>query len=65
MAKRKEIKLADMLGGLTPEQRKSFAEQYNGGLGSGLTPEQYRAKYYGDKAGQDADPDKGPDKDHK
>lgn len=46
MAKRKEVKLADILGGLTKEQLQAFAEQYNGGLGSGLTPEEYRAKYH-------------------
>lgn len=53
MGKRKVIKLADSLGKLTPEQRKIFAETYNGGLGSGMTPEEYKAKYFDGTAKKD------------
>ena len=45
MAKRKEVSVAKMLGKLTPKQVESLAEQYNGGLGSGLSPEAYKKKY--------------------
>ncbi|MCD8341352.1 MAG: hypothetical protein LUC87_04245 [Clostridiales bacterium] len=52
MKKGKTVKLEDTLGNLTPEQRKEFAAQFNGGLGSGLTPEQYREKYHSGEDGQ-------------
>ncbi|MCD8119434.1 MAG: hypothetical protein LUE29_08155 [Lachnospiraceae bacterium] len=40
--KHKEVKLEDTLGKLTPEQRKQFAAQFNTGLGSGMSPEEYQ-----------------------
>ena len=30
------------LGGHSPEAREQFADQFNGGLGSGMSPEEYR-----------------------
>ncbi|MCC8065247.1 MAG: hypothetical protein LIO70_09210 [Clostridiales bacterium] len=52
MKKEKTVSTEKLLGNLTPEQRKEFAAQYNTGLGSGLTPEQYKAKYHSGKASQ-------------
>ncbi|MCD7743991.1 MAG: hypothetical protein LUI13_01650 [Lachnospiraceae bacterium] len=34
--------LEKTLSSLTPEQREQYAAQYNGGLGSGMSPEEYR-----------------------
>ena len=40
--KQKEVRVAEILGGLTREQAKALAEQFNGGLGSGMTPEEWK-----------------------
>lgn len=43
MAKaKKTISLEKMLGGLTKEQAREFAAAYNGGLGSGKSPEEWK-----------------------
>ena len=42
MKQREELSLEKLLGGLTKEQIDSLADQYNGGLGSGMTPEEWK-----------------------
>lgn len=42
MAGRKNVSVEKTLGKLTPQQRKELANAYNGGLGSGMTPDQWK-----------------------
>lgn len=49
MAARKNVSTEKLLGKLTPQQRKEFAAQYNTGLGSGKSPEEYQKSIAADK----------------
>ena len=58
--KRKEISVAELLGGLTAEQARELAEAYNHGLGSGKSPEAWKQEQAQKAAPRQKEPKEHP-----